>query len=66
VDKLSEIFQKQDVKSISVVYMEVLYCSGIEMIVRRALEKAPKKIIIKDYTISINKEINSTEESPPS
>jgi flavorubredoxin len=57
VDKLSEIFQKQDIKSISIVHMEVPCCSGIESIVKRALEKAQKNIIIKDYTISINGEM---------
>ena len=57
VDKLSEIFQKQDIESISIVHMEVPCCSGIEIIVRRALEKAQKNITIKDYTISINGEI---------
>src|SRR5665647_3730538 len=30
VDKLSDIFQKQDIKSISIVHMEVPCCSGIE------------------------------------
>ena len=57
VDKLAEIFQKQDINSISIVHMEVPCCSGIEVIVKRALEKAQKNIIIKDYTISINGEI---------
>ncbi|MGZ8898024.1 MAG: 4Fe-4S ferredoxin, partial [Halobacteriota archaeon] len=57
VDKLSDIFQKQDIKSISIVHMEVPCCSGIEIIVGRALEKAQKNIIIKDYTISINGKI---------
>ena len=57
VDKLSKIFQKQDIKSISIVHMEVPCCSGIEVIVRRALEKAQKNIIVKDYTISIRGEI---------
>ena len=57
VDKLSEIFTKQDIKSITLVHMEVPCCSGIEVIVKRALEKAQKNIIIKDYTISINGEI---------
>ncbi len=57
VDKLAQIFEKQDVKSISIVHMEVPCCSGIEVIVRRALEKAEKNIIIKDYTISIAGEI---------
>jgi len=57
VDKLSEIFKNQDIKSISIVHMEVPCCSGIERIVQMALEKAQKNIIIKDYTISINGEI---------
>ncbi len=57
VDKLSEIFQKQDIKSISIVHMEVPCCSAIEIIVKRALEKAQKNTIITDYTISINGEI---------
>ncbi len=57
VDKLAEIFEKQDIKSISIVHMEVPCCSGIEVIVQRALEKAGKNIIVKDYTISIKGDI---------
>lgn len=54
VDKLSRIFQKQDITSISVVHMEVPCCSGIGIIVRRALEKARKDILIEDHTISVD------------
>jgi ferredoxin len=57
VDKLFEIFQKQEIKSISIVHIEVPCCSGIKIIVQRALKKAQKNIIIKDDTISINGEI---------
>lgn len=57
VDKLAEIFKNQDIKSISIVQMEVPCCSGIEVIVRRAIEKSHKNIIIKGYTISIKGEI---------
>jgi NAD-dependent dihydropyrimidine dehydrogenase PreA subunit len=57
VDKLAEIFKTQNIKSISIVHMEVPCCSGIEIIVKRALEKSKQNIIIKDYTISINGEI---------
>ena len=57
VEKLSEIFLKQDIRSISIVHMEVPCCSGIETVVRKALEKAQKIITIKDYTISINGDI---------
>ena len=57
VDKLAQIFEEQNIKSISIVHMQVPCCSGIEVIVRRALEKAQKNIIIKDYTLSIAGEI---------
>ncbi len=57
VDKLSEIFSTQDVRSVSVVRMEVPCCAGIEMIVRRALEKAQKDTKVENYTISIDGEL---------
>ncbi len=57
VEKLSNIFENQDIKSITIVHMEVPCCGGVEMVVREALEKANKTIIIKDYTISLNGEI---------
>jgi len=57
LDKLAEIFRDQDIKTISIVHMEVPCCSGIEVIVRKALEKAQKNITLRDYTISINGEI---------
>lgn len=61
VDKLAEIFQKQDVNSISIVHMEVPCCSGIEVIVRKALKKAQKDISIIDYTVSTAGEIIQTK-----
>jgi Pyruvate/2-oxoacid:ferredoxin oxidoreductase delta subunit len=57
MNKLTEIFEKQDIKSITIVHMEVPCCSGIETIVRKALSNAKKDIILKDITLSINGEI---------
>lgn len=57
VEKLSYIFSNKNIKSISIVHMEVPCCSGIEIIVKRALERAQKIITIKDYTISISGDI---------
>lgn len=57
VEKLAYIFANKKIQSISLVHMEVPCCSGIEIIVRKALEKAQKIITIKDYTISISGEI---------
>lgn len=54
VEKLAYIFGNKNIQSITIVHMEVPCCSGIEIIVKRALEKAQKVITIKDYTISIS------------
>lgn len=54
VEKLAYIFANKNIKSITITHMEVPCCSGIEIIVKRALEKAQKVITIKDYTISIS------------
>lgn len=53
VDKLTEIFEKQDIKSITLVHMEVPCCGGVEYLIKEALDKSKKNIIIKDYTVSI-------------
>lgn len=57
VEKLADIFEKQEIQSITIVHMEVPCCGGVEVIVKRALEKAQKYIMVKDYTISINGEL---------
>lgn len=57
VQKLTHIFETKSIKSITVVHMEVPCCSGVEIIVKKALENAQKIITIKDYTISISGEI---------
>lgn len=57
VGKLSYIFEHKNIQSITIVHMEVPCCSGIEIIVKRALERVQKVITLKDYTISISGEI---------
>lgn len=57
IDKLAEIFKTQDIKSITLVHMEVPCCSGVIKIVEEALIKAEKFIITREYTISISGEI---------
>lgn len=57
VEKLAYIFANKNIQSITIVHMEVPCCSGIEIIIKKALEKAQKIITIKDYTISISGEI---------
>ncbi|MDA0001775.1 hypothetical protein OFR34_12640 [Brachyspira hyodysenteriae] len=54
IEKLVNIFTNKNIKSISIVRMEVPCCGGVEMIVQKALEIANKNIIIKEYIISID------------
>jgi Pyruvate/2-oxoacid:ferredoxin oxidoreductase delta subunit len=54
IEKLAMIFAERNIKSITIVKMEVPCCGGIEVIVRRALEKAGKFIFVNTNTISID------------
>ncbi len=57
IEKLARIFAIQDINSVSMVHMEVPCCGGVEMIVKEAMVKAQKNIILKDYTVSLNGEL---------
>ena len=57
IEKLAEIFKHQEIKSVTIVHMEVPCCGGIERIIQMALQKAEKNILVKDYTVSINGEL---------
>lgn len=50
--KLSEIIEKNDLHSITVVRMEVPCCGGIEMAVKKALKNSGKEIPCKVVTIA--------------
>lgn len=57
VEKLTEIFTINAIRSISIVHMEVPCCSGTIYLVEEALKSSGKNITVKDYTISISGEI---------
>ncbi|KJJ85239.1 4Fe-4S ferredoxin iron-sulfur binding domain-containing protein [Candidatus Omnitrophus magneticus] len=57
VEKLAEIFKINDIKSVTIIHMEVPCCSATTAITEEALKKSGKNIIIKDYTISLRGEI---------
>lgn len=56
VDKLTEIFKNQDIKTLTLVHMEVPCCFGLQHIVKDALKNSGKNITLNDYTISIKGE----------
>ncbi|MBN2280754.1 MAG: 4Fe-4S binding protein [Candidatus Marinimicrobia bacterium] len=59
IEKLTLMFQNNDIKSITIVRMEVPCCGGIEMIVRQALEKANSNLQLEVKVISIKGEVKN-------
>jgi len=55
--KLARIFAECDIRSITVVHMEVPCCFGLVRLVREALHLAGKDIPLKDATISLQGEV---------
>jgi hypothetical protein len=53
-DKLTEIFASNDLKSVTVAFMEVPCCSGIVRAVEYAAGNCGKNIPIKKVRIGIN------------
>ncbi|MCU0630448.1 MAG: 4Fe-4S binding protein [Methanoregulaceae archaeon] len=57
ITKFAEILSNHNIKSITVVHMEVPCCSGVRYVVDLALEHSGKKVPVNDYTITISGEI---------
>ncbi|MHB8056468.1 MAG: ATP-binding protein [Desulfuromonadaceae bacterium] len=57
IQKLTELFTKSDIKSITVLRMEVPCCGGIGMAARQALAACGKDIPYKEVTIGIQGQI---------
>ena len=57
IEKLAYIFENKNIKSITIVHMEVPCCSGIEYMVTEAIKKSQKDIDIKKYCISLSGDI---------
>lgn len=57
VEKLAEIFTNNNIKSVSIIHMEVPCCFGIEKITEMAVKKSGKDIPVKKHTISLKGEI---------
>ena len=55
--KLAEIFQQNNIASVTVAHMEVPCCVGLKWAVNKALELSGKQIPVKEYEIKIGGEI---------
>lgn len=56
-DKLGEILRRNDLRSITVVHMEVPCCSSLAWIVDRAVEASGKQIPLKRHVITVRGEM---------
>jgi ferredoxin len=57
VDKFADIFKTADIKSVTVVVMEVPCCSGMPVIIKKGMEAAHKKIPMKEIVLSLRGKI---------
>jgi NAD-dependent dihydropyrimidine dehydrogenase PreA subunit len=55
--KLTEIFQQNNIASVSVVHMEVPCCTGLKWAVNKALEGSGKQISVREYEVKVGGEI---------
>lgn len=54
IQKLKELFAAQNIRSVTILHMEVPCCFGVGKIVQAALDRAGMKIPVEDITISID------------
>jgi hypothetical protein len=54
LEKLTAIFKQSELRSLTVVHMEVPCCAGLTHMVEQAMKAAGKDIPIKEVTISTN------------
>ncbi|HDQ07118.1 MAG TPA: 4Fe-4S ferredoxin [Candidatus Bathyarchaeota archaeon] len=59
MNKLAQMFRLSDIKSVTVVNMEVPCCFGLNRLVQEAIELSGKKIPLRQETISIKGEKRS-------
>jgi NAD-dependent dihydropyrimidine dehydrogenase PreA subunit len=57
LQKLTTILRDNNIKSITMVRMEVPCCNGLVKLVEEALRRSGKNLTIRDYTISVKGEI---------
>jgi NAD-dependent dihydropyrimidine dehydrogenase PreA subunit len=57
IDKFADIFKIADIKSVTAVVMEVPCCSGLPIMIKKAMATAGKKINLKEVVISTRGDI---------
>jgi NAD-dependent dihydropyrimidine dehydrogenase PreA subunit len=58
LDKLTEILRQSDVRSLTVVYMEVPCCSGLVQMARRAIDASGRDIPLEEIMVGVKGDIS--------
>jgi Fe-S-cluster-containing hydrogenase component 2 len=61
IEKLAQILKLNDLRSLTVVHMEVPCCSGLTRVAREAVARSAKTMGFRDITISLRGEVLRTE-----
>ena len=61
IDKLTEILKVNNLKSLTVVHMEVPCCSGLRHIAQKAIAGSGVKMSFKDITVDLRGNVTKTE-----
>ena len=61
IEKVAEIVKGNDLKSLTVIHMEVPCCFGLTHIAKEAIAKSGSSLTFEDVTISLQGEITKTE-----
>ncbi len=61
IEKLAQILQSNNLRSLTVVHMEVPCCSGLTRVAREAIARSGKTMSFQDVTISLRGEVLRTE-----
>jgi Pyruvate/2-oxoacid:ferredoxin oxidoreductase delta subunit len=61
IDKFTQIFEEADIKSITVLVIEVPCCQGLPVILQKAMERAGKKIPLEKIVIGTSGKIVKRE-----
>ena len=59
IEKLADVFARSGIKSITAVIMEVPCCSGLPMIIKKALERSGMDIPFEEVVVSARGELLS-------
>ena len=64
VEKLAAILATSDVRSVTIIHMEVPCCTGLVRIAEAAVQRSGRNVPLKDVTISIHGQVIDPESQP--